>query len=617
MIYRTVMYRWGILFFVAISVLSFFIGNVQAEKELRYHVYMFKDIPVMDGKVDDDPAWAGIPAGTGFHVLGGRTPVEKQTVFRVGFTSDSLYVSFVCGETDMAGLVGSSKDNNPANWGDDGVEFFILPWNIGNVFQVIVNAAGGRTNYQAGVNDPGIPGVAPLSWSRAAAFKGKDFYSVEIEIPFKELSRVPGDGEVWNGNFCRNINLGKKGSHYSWAHTVQRYCEPDRFAQMVFHHGNPPTGKNEVIDALASGHDDTELHLIVGLTFDEGQGEVAHGQSAIINDGMIFGASWVPGLSGHALKFEKEGDRVEVPDSESLRHITTALTLEATAYFDLKALSGTTGALISTAAMKSGFGYGYYLNYVDSGRSSRCISFGLAQNWGTRIWLEQSNAITTNGWHHVIATYDANLSDGKRGKIYVDGQLTGSFDQAITGINPSMLPMTIGSSQVTADKKTMGCTFRGMIDSVKVWDKALSPEEIEKLYGAQWVKSKLISPAPSETVKDGSPRFQWTPVTDGTGYVFELANVPDFSAGAMIKKPLATPEFSVTKALSPGVYYWRVWSTDKTGKPTAACEPRAVIIPFPAEFETADTTPPSNQLPTPRPITPVLKSACAGAITRG
>lgn len=571
------------------------LGTVLGAAETpRYPVYPLERAPDLDGTVDGDPAWAGLPQGVGFHVLGGRSAAPDETSFRMAFTDKALYVAFVCKEPDVTNVAAISKDGGSAIWREDGVEAFILPRGAAEIFQVVVNAAGARINYRLDAGDPEMVGAAPLAASRAAAFKGDDFYSIEIEIPFEALGRTPGDGDVWTGNLCRNVNLGPDhtNENFSWAHTISRYCEPGRFAQFVFHRERPATGEKDV-DALASGGDDAELHLVVSLSFDEGHGDVAHGQSAIINDGKIVGADWTRGRFGRALDFRDTGDRVEVPHSESLKGITSALTLECWADFDLDKLSGTSGTLIAKAPA-SGFGYGYYLLYSDKGSASRRLTLGIAQDWKTRIWLQVDDAITTAGWHHVIATYDPALTDGARGKMYLDGTLAGTFDEKISGINPNDLPLTVGSRlQSSAQPELgMGYTFKGIIDEVKVWDVALGPDEIERLYGFLWAKSEPLAPAPSELVKNGKPRFEWTPAQDGTGYVFEMGSVPDFSRGVLKKETLAAAQLAVAQALSPGVYYWRVWSTDKKGAPTAAAAPRAFIVPWPSAFTPADTTPP-------------------------
>lgn len=584
----------NVVLFLSGGAIALLGGVLGAAESPRYPVYPLERAPGLDGKVEGDPAWAGIPNAVGFHVLGGRGVTPNETSFRMAFTDKALYVAFVCQEPGIANVAAISKDGGPAIWKEDGVEMFVLPEGGAEVFQVVVNAAGARINYRSSADDPEMTGSAPLAASRGAAFKGKGFYSVEIEVPFDSLGRTPADGEVWTGNLCRNVNLGPehKNENFSWAHTISRYCEPDRFAQLVFHRRRP-AGAEKAVDALAIGGDDAELHLVVSLSFDEGHGDVAHGQSAIINDGKIVGAGWTRGRFGHALEFAEEGDCVEVPHSESLAGITRALTLECWAYFDLEKLAGTTGVLISKTP-SSGFGTGYYMRFEDAGGRSSAITAGVAQGWRERRFFAAEDAIKTNGWHHVLAAYDGAAAE-KNCRIYVDGRMAACVDGPVEQINPNDLPLMIGSCPAGWKEKLAERThtFLGKIDEVKVWSKALDAEEIGRLYGSLWAKSKPLSPEPSATVEDARPCFTWSEAADGTGYVFELGSVPDFSKGVVAKEALSSGEFTVKRELSPGVYYWRVWSADTKGAPTAASAPRAVIVPWESAFSAADTTPPA------------------------
>lgn len=343
--------------------------------------------------------------------------------------------------------------------------------------------------------------------------------------------------------------------------------------------------------SAACADTDAQLNLIVNLGFDEGGGEVAHGTSAIINDGKVFGAVYVKGKSGSALRFEKDGDRVEIPDSPSLSGITTAMTLECRAYFDLEKLAGKSGTLISKTPL-SGFGNGFYLFFSDTAGASKAIEFGTAQYWDTRQGCRADNAVTSSGWHHIIVAYDSLAADGKNTRIYVDGQLIGNYSMPLKFIAPNTLPLTIGASQVSWEQLGVWSnTFRGDIDEIKVWSKALSLEEINKLYGSNWAKSKPVAPA-NGAATSARPTFSWTKAGDGTDYVFELSTVPGFRARTTVRKRLTSTACTLTNPLRPGVWYWRVWSTEKSGRPTAACETRAVVVAWKDNFSSTDTTPP-------------------------
>jgi len=564
---------------------------------LAYPVHLLQSAPELDGKIEDDPAWTDIPRATGFHVLGGRRLVQEQSSFKMAFTANALYVAAVCDQRDIASVKDKYADGDQDIYKDNVVEIFVWPAGSDTVLQVLVNTRGARTDC---LNNAGgeFHDLAPSPVSRAAAFRGAGRYSVEIEIPFDKLGFAPSGGDVWRGNVCRNdVSQGDENTVYStWARLVARSLEPHNFARLVFH-ARPPQQKGTVIHSEGAAGDDVELHLVVDLKFDEGDGDVAHGQSAIINDGKIVAAKWAPGKFGYALAFQNDGDHVMVPSSESLAGITKALTLECWVHFDLEKLAGRGVRLVSCASI-GGMWSGFYLEYQDEREYTRCLTFVVAGGSSSnRNWHYAEDAIQTSGWRHVLVTYDPKLPFRQRAKFYVDGQRQNQarpwIDKAIDPISPSREPLYIGAVPASKEKRsTMTRQFKGRIDEVKVWDRALSDEDIARLYGSLWAKSAPLAPRPSHVVPDGKPRFQWTESGDGTPYVFELAAVPDFSGAIVARRELPEPQCKLPEALSPGVYYWRVWSTDDKGKPTASCEPRALIVPFKRAFVEADTTPP-------------------------
>ena len=563
-------------------------------QSLTYPVFTLEHTPQLDGKVDGDPAWQNIPEASGLRLLGSGRPAAKDTTVRVGWDSEALYVAMWCAESDMDNLQAESTSGDPAIWKNDGVEIFVQPAEVQWVYQVIVNAAGAHTNYitrSITELDPGYCSPGRLAGSQTAAFQGPAFWSAEIRLPFETLSRVPQDDEVWSANFCRDTTAGGL-KHASWAATRQRYCEPQRFGKLTFHSRQATAEDAKILSATPRVSEQQE-HLILHLTLDEGSGEVAHGWWPTTNDGTIHDAAWVPGKFGSALKFDGRTSYVKVPNSASLESIEDALTVEAWCYFDLDKLAGRDATIIAKTP-RSGFGTGFYLSYADTGNRVQAIVFGVAQEWGVRLWGTANNAITSPGWHHIMATYDANDQEGA---IYVDGRQVEPFTGVVSKINPGGVPVTVGIAwadweEYRAGKPPTASPFVGIIDEAKIWNRVFSASELKDLYGAGWIHSNPLTPKANERVTEASPIFTWTEAGEESGYVFEISMSPTFPAGASQRVELKECRYRPEQPLSAGVWYWRVWSTDPDGTPTTATSARALIVSWEEDFQHADTTPP-------------------------
>jgi fructan beta-fructosidase len=84
-------------------------------------------------------------------------------------------------------------------------------------------------------------------------------------------------------------------------------------------------------------------------------------------------------------------------------------------------------------------------------------------------------------WVHIAGVYDA--ASGKA-SLYVDGKLLGDDTQAgEMRLDPESLsrPLMIGGELIDADVNDVQNVFDGYVDDVRVYDRALSAEEIGKL----------------------------------------------------------------------------------------------------------------------------------------
>jgi hypothetical protein len=87
--------------------------------------------------------------------------------------------------------------------------------------------------------------------------------------------------------------------------------------------------------------------------------------------------------------------------------------------------------------------------------------------------LESESVITDGQWHHVGLVYD--LDEFHR-HLYVDG-VEVAKDTSIVGGAGSTSGLYIGAGKAQEE----GSFFSGLIDDVRIYNVALSTEEIEKL----------------------------------------------------------------------------------------------------------------------------------------
>ncbi len=86
-----------------------------------------------------------------------------------------------------------------------------------------------------------------------------------------------------------------------------------------------------------------------------------------------------------------------------------------------------------------------------------------------------------NGWRHIAAVWDAKTTAAR---IYVDGVLVGTAANPmypLTRLHPPenrLLPVEIGSCNALYDDTVNRRTFKGQIDEVRLWHRALSGTEI-------------------------------------------------------------------------------------------------------------------------------------------
>jgi hypothetical protein len=203
--------------------------------------------------------------------------------------------------------------------------------------------------------------------------------------------------------------------------------------------------------------------LVAAYGFEEGTGGTAGDSSPNGLNGTIANAAWVAGGKfGEALSFNGTNSWVTVLDNPAL-HLTTGMTLEA--WVKPTLVDGWEAVLIKEAAGDLTYGL-YSDNFGNDVNGPKRPGVYVKQGGGTYYTLGTAQ-VALNTWTHLAATYD-----GSNLRLYVNGTLAST--KARTGsLNTSTNPLRIGGDSVWSE------WFNGLIDEVRVYDRALSAAEIQ------------------------------------------------------------------------------------------------------------------------------------------
>ena len=194
------------------------------------------------------------------------------------------------------------------------------------------------------------------------------------------------------------------------------------------------------------------------------------------NHGTLYGATYVTGRVGQAFSFDGN-DKVIIPHSQSL-NTTEAITVEAW----LKP-NGWTGNYEYPLEKGTWAGNGAWFFFFH--RNGGHCNFGIGIPGG--IYFKNCGMIgeLANGvWSHIVGTYDRQNI-----KFYVNGELNNQV--AWTE------PIKLNSHDVYIGSEGSRYYFKGQVDEVAIYNKALTACEIKQHYenGLAGKGYKMYSPA--------------------------------------------------------------------------------------------------------------------------
>ena len=236
---------------------------------------------------------------------------------------------------------------------------------------------------------------------------------------------------------------------------------------------------------IATTETTTDNGLALYLSFDEGTGTTAKDLSGFGRDGVLASEGWADG------KYEKAVDFniAHKVDAGSFSFLAENQPFSIAAWIYPTSYVSEGMWHIFTRHYNYGDQLGDWRLELDS---TGKITWQVRNNDNSDSQFMRSNSnIPLNTWTHV-----AGVFDGSRMLIYINGVL----DATQSGVNHGSDSSNTNKIVVgDADYEPYGRYFRGLIDEAKIYNKALSAEEITQLYSSQ----QITPPQPSITYVDG------------------------------------------------------------------------------------------------------------------
>jgi len=200
--------------------------------------------------------------------------------------------------------------------------------------------------------------------------------------------------------------------------------------------------------------------LVLWLKFNEGSGNIAYDSSFYNNHGTIYGAVYTDGKFGKALSFDGVDDYVEVP---AFQIGTNKISIIAWAKYanDAPDWSPIIAQRVIAGQITT--------MMVNSEGKPRFEVMG--EDVTESLYFHGTTHVRDNEWHFWAMTYDGHTLKG-----WIDLVYQGSREGAVGKIK------VVREWYVGWDYDWANRYMKGLIDEVRIYNRALSEEEIRMLY---------------------------------------------------------------------------------------------------------------------------------------
>lgn len=230
--------------------------------------------------------------------------------------------------------------------------------------------------------------------------------------------------------------------------------------------------------------------LIGYWQFDETEGTTVLDRSGNSNHGLLINSTRRDGIYGRAVELRGRDDsHVSIPGSVSLNSLTDQITVTAWVFPNVapEGFKVIVSRQIDTVLHPDQF----YLGFgPENGGMHYKWHLGTDDGGTLREGDIYSGVPENNRWIHLAGTYDGSIM-----RLYVDGIEIGN--RPLTGnIRVDDNPVTIGGEENGADPQVVDGEFEGLIDEVRIYNRALDASEIREIFNLDSINSSVLLTTP-------------------------------------------------------------------------------------------------------------------------
>jgi hypothetical protein len=336
---------------------------------------------------------------------------------------------------------------------------------------------------------------------------------------------------------------------------------------------------------IEDGGADLSSSLVSWWDGDGDARDIQDGNDGTLQNGAMFAPGFVTSGTGQAFSFDGVDDYVLIANDPTLNPGLGSYTFDAWVKPE-----PTPNAPLPNAreiADKHGPGRAIWLIIVNP---SGTVSASVRDNQLNFVGVTSQNSIPDGVFSHVAFVIDrsSNLLN-----LYVNGQEVASDSIATVGDISNTVPVTFGNAFINcpgcADVPTLG-PFKGEIDEVEIYNRALSASEIQALFlagSAGKCKGQPPPAPPTLDLVDASDTgvSNTDNVTNDTTLTFAGTAPPEstvelFADGGSLgtTAAAATGAWSLTTSLTEGIHSITATATDAAGNVSDPSAPLIVTI---------------------------------------